>query len=213
MPPSSAPEFDACQVPDPALGGASFLIHALQVAGPEFLEALRGLQVDVVAPKPPPVPALSGYDWIDQEFERLQGLPFATSTAGSEADPPVAAKDVQLAMRLRDRPRHWHSVTGAHLPGQGCITITADPEATRAEVSEVLLHELAHAATPTPRSPSGRRTVHGREFRAMLILAAKEAYDVNLDPDTITWSSWRIDDAIVRELHALGGEWRLAVGK
>ena len=152
-------------------------------------------------------------DYIEHEFQKLQILPFATTDGGSEANPPIAAKDVQLPMRMRERPAHWHSVTGAHLPEQGCITITADPEATRAEVSEVLLHELVHAATPTPRSPSGRRTVHGRAFCAMLIRAAKEAYGVVLDPDAITWSSWRIDDAIVRELHALGGEWRLAVGK
>ena len=83
--------------------------------------------------------------WIDQEFERLQALPFAESSAGSEVDPQVAARDVHLAMRLRHRPRHWHAVTGAHLPEQATISVTIDPRGRRAEVSEVLLHELAHA--------------------------------------------------------------------
>ena len=179
---------------------------------PEVLQALKKIQRDAVKREPRVEPELSGMDFIEFEFARLQALPFATTDAGSEADPPIAAEDVQLAMRLRERPAHWHSVTGAHLPEQGCITITADPEATRAEIASVLIHELAHAATPTPRSPSGRRTVHGRAFRTMLVRAAKEAYGLDLDPEAITWSSWRIDDAIVRELHALGGEWRLAVG-
>ena len=210
--PSAAPVPDVRQMPDRASGGGAFLLHALQAAGPEFQDALRDLQGDAVVSEPRIEPALSGMNFIEYEFERLQTLPFAESSDGSEIDPPIAARDVHLAMRLRHRPRHWHAVTGAHLPEQATIIVTIDPDASRAEVSELLLHELAHAATPTPRSPSGRRTVHGREFRAMLILAAKEAYDVNLDPDTITWSSWRIDDAIVRALHALGGEWRLPVG-
>ena len=217
MPPTpSAPyDFDAYQAPDPATGGASFLVRAVQAGGPEFAEVLKDLQDlqrEVVKPEPQPKPALSGLQWVRAEFERLRMLPFAQSDAGSMTDPKVRARDVSFGARVHPRPIHYELVAGRYWPTRGRITVTIDVETSRALASELLLHELVHAACRAPFDRSGRQAVHGIEFRTLLIAAADEAYGLVIDPEAITLSAWRIDDAIVRELHALGGEWRLAVG-
>jgi hypothetical protein len=105
-------------VGNPPFGGGGFLLDALRDD-----DALSVLPSDSDV-DPEPEPALSGMAWIEQEFERLQALPFAESSAGSEVDPPIAACDTHLAVRLRHQPSHLHAVTGSHLPDRGFITVT-----------------------------------------------------------------------------------------
>ena len=196
-------------VANPPYGSAGFLTDALADGG----EALEVLLADLPEVAPAPEPALSGLDFIQAEFDRLRALPFAESSAGSETNPPVRARDVTLSARIRQRAPHLAAATGIYWPEENRITITADPEATRAEVAATLLHELVHAAREAPiHAVSGRRLVHGPYYRLGLVHAAEQAFDVQLDPRAARWRSWQIDDAIAEALEALGGEWVMAVG-
>ncbi len=182
--------------------GAGFLLEAPMAAG-EALEAL-----------PEAEPTLWGVLWIKAEFDRLRALPFAASSAGSETNPPVRARDVVLSARIRRRAFHLAAAAGTQWPTENRITITAAPDASRAEVSETLLHELVHAANCAPiHVITGRRLVHDYYFREALIEAAKQAYGLDLPRGAARWRASQVDDHLVRELEALGGEWDLALGK
>lgn len=209
--PSAASALHPRQMPL-ASGGGAFALHALQAAGPEFQDALRDIQCDKVKPEPPAKPEKSGLDFVRAEFERLRGLPFAQSDAGSETDPRVRACDVSFGARVHERPLHYEMVAGRHWPTRSRITVTIDVETSRALASELLLHELVHAACPVLREHSGRQVVHGIEFRRLLIAAADEAYGLVIDPEAVTCSAWHIDNTIVQSLKAIGAEWRLPVG-
>ena len=213
-PQSAAPEFDARQVPDPAHGSGSFMMAVLQTIDPGLLaEALQDLRDSEVEREPPAVPELSGMEWIRAHWDYLRMLPFTASSDGSDTRPPVRARDVALSARIRRRAAHLMAATGTHWPTSNRITVTADPEATRAEVSVTMLHELVHAATEAPISAStGRRLVHGTYFRLGLIEAAQQAYGVDLPRGAARWRAAQVDKAIVRALEALGGEWGLPVG-
>jgi len=144
-------------VANPPFGGGGFALRHDEALAPDS-DVDREVE-----------PALSGLDWVQAEFERLQALPFARSDAGSDTHPPVAAKDVILSARIRRRASHLAAAAGAHWPEQNRITITAAPDASRAEVSETLLHELVHAAAHAPISAaSGRRLLHGFDFCRVL---------------------------------------------
>ena len=195
---------------NPPFGSAGFLVDALA----DEAEVLHQLRVDDLQTEPVPEPALSGLAWIEQEFNRLRALPFATSDAGSDTRPPVRARDVALSARIRRRAPHLSRCSGSQWPDQNRITVTTAPDATRAKVSHTLLHELVHAATDAPiHVVSGRRLLHYYYYRLGLIQAAREAYNVELDPGAERWPCWQVDSAIVRALEALGGEWALPVGE
>jgi hypothetical protein len=194
---------------NPPFGSAGFLLEAL--AGED--EALQVLQVDEPEVEPTPEPALSGLDFIHAEFDRLRALPFAESSDGSDTRPPVRARDVVLSARIRRRAQHLSRCSGSQWPDQNRITITTAPDATRAEVSETLLHELVHAATDIPiHVMTGRRLIHYFYFRRALIEAAEAAYGLALPAGAARWPCGQVDCAIVRALEALGGEWDLPVG-
>jgi len=194
---------------DPAYGSGSFLMQVLRAADID-LDALRAELPD---PEPAAEPSLSGMAWLEHEFERLQQLPFAASSAGSTMDPPVPAREAHLAMRLCSRPSPRYPVTGCHLPGQATITIDADPRATRAQASLCMLHELTHASA-TPQTRDGRRVLHGRTFSRTFATAVEEAYGIVLGPEDREHASFEGDLQIIRALEAMGGdEWSLLLGE
>ena len=195
---------------NPPFGSAGFLVAALA----DEDEVLQELQVDEPEAEPTPEPALSGLAWIEAEFDRLRWLPFAESSDGSDTRPPVRARDVVLSARIRRRAPHLSRCSGAQWRDRNRITITAASDASRAKVSQTLIHELVHAATDIPvHVVTGRRLIHYYYFRRALIQAAEEAYGLVLPVDAERWPCWRVDSAIVRALEALGGEWDLPVGE
>ena len=156
---------------NPPFASAGLLVDALA----DEDEVLQELQVDDPEAEPVPEPELSGLAWIEAEFDRLRALPFAESDAGSDTKPPVRARDVVLSARIRRRAQHLSRCSGSQWPDRNRITITTAPDATRAKVSRVLLHELVHAATCTPvHVITGRRLIHYYYFRRALIAAAAE---------------------------------------
>ena len=108
-------------------------------------------------------------------------------------------------------------VLGRQWPYENRITVTVGPKASRAKVSEVLVHELAHAACPTEHGAPdkggwGRRIHHGRAFREWLVRAAKEAYGLDISPTAAGRSAYKLDALIIAALEDLGGDWGLPVG-
>ncbi len=170
--------------------------------------------------EPTPEPDLSGLDWVREEFDRLRMLPFATSNLGSSTRPKKRARDNALGRRLYGPTQPWNhaQVTGRQYPHENRITVTVGPKATRARVSELLMHELAHAACPTEHGAPDkggwrRRIYHGRTFREWLVRAAKEAYGLDISPTAAGRSAYKLDAFIIAALEAKGGEWSLAIGQ
>jgi hypothetical protein len=157
---------------------------------------------------------LVGLDWVGREYARLQALPFATSNLGSSTRPKKRARDNALGRRLYGPTQPWNhaQVTGRQYPHENRITVTVGPKATRARVSELLMHELCHAACPTERGAPGKngkrqRIYHGRTFREWLVRAAKEAYGLEISPTAAGRSAYKLDKIITTALEAKGGEW------
>ena len=167
-----------------------------------------------------PEPELFGLAWIEAEFDRLRMLPFAQSNLGSETRPKKSARDSSFGCSMYGptEPLNHAEVIGRQYPCENRITVTVGPKATRAKVSELLLHELAHAACPTEHSAPDkggwrRRIYHGRAFREWLVRAAKEAYELDVSPTAAGRSAYRLDAFIIDALEDLGGEWTLPVGE
>ena len=201
---------------NPPFGSAGFLSDALKAGG----AALQALQVDEPEVEPTPEPELSGLAWIEAEFDRLRALPFAASDAGSDTRPKKSARDNSFVCSMYGpaEPLKAAEVIGRQWPYENRITVTVGPRASRAKVSEVLVHELAHAACPTehgaPDKGGWRRRIHhGRAFREWLVRAAKEAYGLDISPTAAGRSAYKLDAFIIAALEALGGEWPLVIGE
>ena len=200
---------------NPPFGSAGFLLEALA----DEPEALHALQVDEPEVEPVPEPALSGLAWIEAEFDRLRALPFAASDAGSDTRPKKSARDNSFVCSMYGpaEPLKAAEVIGRQWPYENRITVTVGPRASRAKVSEVLVHELAHAACPTehgaPDKGGWRRRIHhGRAFREWLVRAAKEAYGLDISPTAAGRSAYKLDALIIAALEAEGGKWGIRVG-
>ena len=194
-------------IANPAYGGRWSLVSAALEDGDDEVSA------DLAEP------VLSGLDWVQEEFDRLRMLPFAKSNLGSETRPKKSARDSSFVCSIYGpaEPLKDAAVTGRQYPYENRITFTVGPKASRAKVSEVLMHELAHAACPTEhaapdRSGWRRRIHHGRAFREWLVRAAKEAYGLDISPTAAGRSAYKLDAFIIAALEALGGEWCLPVG-
>ena len=201
---------------NPPFGSAGFLVAALA----DEDEVLQELQVDMPEVEPVPEPALSGLAWIEAEFDRLRALPFAASDAGSDTRPKKSARDNSFVCSMYGpaEPLKAADVLGRQYPYENRITVTVGAKASRAKVSEVLVHELAHAACPTehgaPDKGGWRRRIHhGRAFREWLVRAAKEAYGLDISPTAAGRSAYKLDAFIIAALEDLGGEWPLVIGE
>ena len=164
-------------------------------------------------------PTESGLDWVQEEFDRLRDLPFAASTRGSNTRPKKSARANSFGCRLYGATQPWNhtEVSGHHWPDRDRITVTVGPRASRAKVSELLLHELCHAACPTERGAPGKngkrkRIFHGRTFREWLVRAAEEAYGLEISPTAAGRSAYKLDAFIIAALEAEGGDWDIPVG-
>jgi hypothetical protein len=164
-----------------------------------------------------PSSELVGLDWVRREWDRIRALPFASSNLGSHKRyGKAAARSNSFGCRLYGPKQPWNhaAVSGHHWPNQDRITVTLGPMATRARVSELLLHELCHAACPTERGAPGKngrrqRIFHGRTFREWLVRAANEAYGLDISPTAAGRSAYKLDALIIAALEARGGDWAL----
>ena len=146
---------------------------------------------------------LEGLDWVHAEYARLCALPVFKSCAGSGTRPRKAAGRCKLGARLYRTPT-LDAVTGCHHPHENRITVTVGPSASLARVSELLMHELCHAATKTGRTggkKGGRRIYHGTAFKKTLCKAARQAYGLHVKPDAAK-TAYGLDSVIVRQLKA-----------
>ncbi len=103
---------------------------------------------------------------LDRELQRICSLPVFGGAAGALAQSPP-----QLTVRRASaRPRRN---LGFAVPAERRISVTAYPGIRPGDARETLLHELVHIAV-------GRngRSWHGREFRATLGEAMRQAYGV-----------------------------------
>jgi hypothetical protein len=113
-------------------------------------------------------PAYYRVDGLDlrAEMMRLCALPVFGGAEGR-----LAAEPPQLAIRRASRkPRNS---LGFAIPAERRISVTAYPGIRRADLEEVLLHELVHIAV-------GRagRSWHGTVFKRTLKRAMREGYGV-----------------------------------
>ena len=116
--------------------------------------------------RPPAYFRVDGFD-LRAEMLRLCRLPVFGDEGG-----PLASAPPQLTVRRASRkPRHS---LGFAVPDERRISVTAYPGIRRADLQEVLLHELVHVAV-------GRagRSWHGAEFKRTLKRAMREGYGVS----------------------------------
>ena len=86
---------------------------------------------------------------------------------------PLARRSPTLTVRRASkRPR---SRLGFAIPEEWRVSVTAFPGQREADAKETLVHELVHLVVGA--SPGARRW-HGREFRATMREAMREAYGV-----------------------------------
>jgi hypothetical protein len=102
---------------------------------------------------------------LDQELERLRGLPVF-------ADGPLAERRPDLKVRRASkRPNR----VGFAVPSEHRMQVTSYPGIRPGDVLETLLHELVHLHVGRAREA---HAWHGRTFKATLARAMAEAYGV-----------------------------------
>jgi hypothetical protein len=102
---------------------------------------------------------------LDQELERLRGLPVF-------ADGPLAERRPDLKVRRASkRPNR----VGFAVPTEHRLQVTSYPGIRPGDVLETLLHELVHLHVGRAREA---HAWHGRTFKATLARAMAEAYGV-----------------------------------
>jgi len=105
---------------------------------------------------------------LQTETDRLASLPVFGG-----ADGPLGRRPPTLTIRrASSRPR---SRLGFAIPDEWRISVTAFPGQRRGDAEETLLHELVHLVVGA--SPGTHRW-HGREFKATLRRAMREAYGI-----------------------------------
>jgi len=123
--------------------------------------------------KPPPSYfAVAGLQ-LDEELERLRGLPVF-------ADGPLTKKRPELKVRRAStRPNR----VGFAVPTEHRLQVTDYPGIRPGDVLETLLHELVHLHVGRAREA---HAWHGRTFKATLARAMDEAYGVRGVPTRST---------------------------
>ena len=182
----------------------------------EAAQQKAAVKATLETPKPT-AEVSSGLGWVREEFDRLRALPFTTSNLGSHRRyAKKRARDNSFGCRLYGPTQPWNhaAISGHHWPDQDRITVTLGPRASRAKVSELLLHELCHAACPTERGAPNkngkrRRIYHGRTFREYLVRAAHQAYGLDISLTAAGRSAYKLDAFIIAALEARGGDWVL----
>ncbi|HEY7150344.1 MAG TPA: SprT-like domain-containing protein [Solirubrobacterales bacterium] len=109
--------------------------------------------------------SVAGLD-LRAELERLCRL----TALGGEAGPLVRRPPTLTIRRASKCPR---SRLGFAIPEEWRISVTAYPGQRQGDAEETLVHELVHLFVG---ASSGTRRWHGREFRATMRRAMKEAY-------------------------------------
>jgi len=105
---------------------------------------------------------------------RAEMLRLSRLEALGGASGKLARRPPQLSIRRASRrPR---SRLGFAVPAERRISVTAFPGIRPGDAKETLLHELVHIYLGAPR---GGRRWHGREFKAALRAAMREAYGVH----------------------------------
>jgi hypothetical protein len=117
------------------------------------------------APKRPPAYFLVAGVRLDEEMERLRGLPVF-------AGGPLAERRPELKVRrATTRPNR----VGFAVPTEHRLQVTSFPGIRAGDVLETLLHELSHLHVGRAREA---HAWHGRTFKATLARAMEEAYGV-----------------------------------
>jgi hypothetical protein len=116
------------------------------------------------APKRPPAYFLVAGVRLDEELDRLRGLPVF-------ADGPLARRPELKVRRASTRPNR----VGFAVPSEHRMQVTAYPGIRPGDVLETLLHELVHLHVGRAREA---HAWHGRTFKATLARAMEEAYGV-----------------------------------
>ncbi len=147
---------------------------------------------------------LDGKAWILAEYERLRMLPVFKSSKGSSTYPKKSARCNKLSARIWRKSHKATDRAGHQHPYENRITISVGPKCSRATVSELLLHELCHAATASVRGASDKHgnrkwVYHGCGFKRTLCRAAKQAYDLDVKPSD-TKTAYGLDRVIIRAL-------------
>jgi hypothetical protein len=110
---------------------------------------------------------------LDQELERLRGLPVF-------ADGPLVGRRPELKVRRASRRPNR---VGFAVPTEHRLQVTAYPGIRPGDVLETLLHELVHLHVGRAREA---HAWHGRTFKLTLARAMEEAYGVSGVPTRST---------------------------
>jgi hypothetical protein len=102
---------------------------------------------------------------LDQELERLRGLPVFAGGPPAERRPELKVR------RASRRPNR----VGFAVPAEHRLQVTAYPGIRPGDVLETLLHELVHLHVGRAREA---HAWHGRTFKATLARAMEEAYGI-----------------------------------
>jgi hypothetical protein len=119
---------------------------------------------DAAPPRPPAYFTVAGIR-LDQELERLRGLPVF-------AGGPLAKRRPELKVRRASRRPNR---VGFAVPAEHRLQVTSYPGIRPGDVLETLLHELIHLHVGRAREA---HAWHGRTFKATLARAMEEAYGV-----------------------------------
>lgn len=117
------------------------------------------------SPRRPPGYFLVAGIRLDQEMDRLRGLPVF-------AGGPLEQRPELKVRRASTRPNR----VGFAVPTEHRLQVTAYPKIRPGDVLETLLHELVHLHVGRAREA---HAWHGRTFKATLALAMEEAYGVS----------------------------------
>jgi hypothetical protein len=116
------------------------------------------------APARPPAYFLVAGVRLDEELDRLRGLPVFASG-------PLERRPELKVRRASTRPNR----VGFAVPTEHRMQVTAYPGIRPGDVLETLLHELVHLHVGRAREA---HAWHGRTFKATLARAMEEAYGV-----------------------------------
>jgi hypothetical protein len=123
-------------------------------------------------PRRPPAYFLVAGIRLDQEMDRLRGLPVF-------ADGPLEQRPELKVRRASTRPNR----VGFAVPAEHRLQVTSYPGIRPGDVLETLLHELVHLHVGRAREA---HAWHGRTFKATLARAMEEAYAISGVPTRST---------------------------
>jgi hypothetical protein len=124
------------------------------------------------SPRRPPAYFLVAGIRLDQEMDRLRGLPVF-------AGGPLERRPELKVRRATTRPNR----VGFAVPAEHRLQVTAYPGARPGDVLETLLHELVHLHVGRAREA---HAWHGQTFKTTLAQAMDEAYEIRGVPTRST---------------------------